>query len=74
MGEFIAVQIDPGKCSGLKACGKCLSACPVNIFDKTGGDDRPKVNQDNEDECILCDLCLNVCAPEAITIRRLYES
>jgi NAD-dependent dihydropyrimidine dehydrogenase PreA subunit len=43
----------------------------VNIFGKEG--DNPSVIEDNEDECTLCDLCIQACIPKAITIRKLYE-
>ena len=71
MSEFIKVEIDPRKCTGPEECGECLKVCPVNIFlEQAGG---LAVDQENEDECILCDLCLNACAPGAVLIRKLYE-
>lgn len=72
MGEFIEIEVDYPKCAGIRACGGCVRVCPVNIFEKDG--DRPSVNPENEDECTLCDLCKNACAPSAITIRKRYES
>ena len=70
MGEFIKVEVDSDKCTGLEACGACIRICPVNIFREAGR--RPTVIRENEDECILCDLCLEECSPGAIVIRRLY--
>lgn len=72
MSEFIKVGIDFSKCAGISKCGGCVKVCPVNIFGKKG--DNPSVNEDNEDECTLCDLCIQACTPEAITITRLYET
>lgn len=71
MGEFIRVEIDFSKCVGIAGCGGCREVCPVNIFGKAG--DRPDVLENNEDECILCDLCVDACGPRAITIHKLYE-
>ena len=72
MSEFIEVEIDFSHCLGTEKCGGCIRVCPVSIFEKEG--DRPAIVQDNEDECTLCDLCLQHCSPEIITIRKLYET
>ena len=71
MSEFINVTIDRQKCIGTGECGRCLGVCPVSIF--TTQDPIPAVNERNEDECTLCDLCLKACRPDAINIRKLYE-
>jgi len=72
MSEFIRVEIDFQKCIGIKECGECIGACPVNIFGKKG--DHPVIIQENQDECTLCDLCVEACNPDAITIKKLYEN
>jgi ferredoxin len=71
MGEFIKVEIDFQTCVGIAQCGGCVKVCPVNIFAKEG--DNPSVIENNEDECTLCDLCIQACTPRAIVIRKLYE-
>ena len=71
MGEFIKIEVDFSKCTGIDACGGCVRVCPVNIFDREG--DRPSIIEENEDECTLCDLCRRVCSPSAITIHKRYE-
>jgi ferredoxin len=71
MGDFIEVEIDYEKCQGIKECGGCVRCCSVKIFSEAG--ERPVVVKENEDECTLCDLCLEACHPKAITIRKRYE-
>jgi len=71
MSEFIKLDIDIDRCSGIKKCGECISVCPVNIFIPNG--DYPKIVDVNEDECTLCNLCLQGCEADAITINKLYE-
>jgi NAD-dependent dihydropyrimidine dehydrogenase PreA subunit len=71
MGIFIKIDIDREKCLGPEKSGECLRICPVNIFEAKEG--RMVINEDNEDECILCDLCRDKCRSGAITIRKLYE-
>ena len=72
MSEFIKVDIDFSKCAGMEECGGCVRVCPVTIFKSEGS--KPAVIRDNEDECILCDLCLESCTPGAIQITKLYET
>ena len=71
MGMFITVEIDVQTCAGIKACGRCLSVCPVNIYTEDGK--IAVVDTRNEDECTLCDLCVGVCEPGAIVIKKEYE-
>lgn len=71
MGIFIRVEIDDKKCLGPEKCGECVRICPVNIFEVKSGN--IAVKEENEDECILCNLCLDKCKPSAISIKKLYE-
>jgi len=71
MSEFIKIDIDMHRCLGIEKCGKCIQVCPVNIF--SSNSDYPEVVKANEDECTLCNLCLQGCETDAITIHKLYE-
>ena len=71
MGIFIKVRIDDKKCLGPEKSGECVRICPVNIFETR--QKRVVVREENEDECILCNLCLDKCLPCAISIEKLYE-
>jgi ferredoxin len=71
MNIFIKVNIINKKCIGIKECGQCINVCPVSIFDKRANE--PIIVQNNEDECTLCDLCLNSCPTDAVQIIKLYE-
>ena len=71
MGEFIGLAIDLDRCTGIEKCGECIRVCPVNIFTSNG--DYPIAVESNEDECTLCDLCLQGCEVNAITIQKIYE-
>lgn len=71
MGLFIELEIDRAKCAGLSKCGMCVKVCPVQIFGENG--DQPLSIADNEDECTLCNLCLDSCDPGAIRVCRLYD-
>lgn len=71
MGVFIKVGIDDKRCLGLEKSGECVRICPVNIFEAKGG--RVVVKEENEDECILCNLCIDKCQGSAISVKKLYE-
>ena len=71
MGLFIELEIDRTKCVGLSICGQCIKVCPVQIFGENG--DLPLSIVDNEDECTLCNLCIDSCDPEAIRVCKLYD-
>jgi len=71
MGEFINVEIDVGRCVGIKECGRCIRVCSVNIFGEAAYS--PVVVQENEDECVLCNLCIEGCHTDAIMIQKCYE-
>ena len=70
MGRFIAVNLDPARCQAGQPCTACITACPVAIFESRG--DLATVSGANEDECMLCDLCLERCPTDAIAIHKLY--
>ncbi len=71
MGMFIKVEVDTDKCRGEKDCGKCMKMCPVGVF--AAQDDLVITDKENEDECTLCNLCLDNCPPGALKIDKLYE-
>lgn len=71
MGLFITVSIDKDACLGKIACGKCIARCPVSIFKE---EEVPSVDVENEDECTLCNLCIEACEPDCILIKKEYES
>ena len=71
MSEFIKIEIKRDKCLGLEKSGHCVEVCPVDIFGIKDGE--LVINEENEDECTLCDLCLERCEPDAIVIHKLYE-
>jgi NAD-dependent dihydropyrimidine dehydrogenase PreA subunit len=70
MAQFIAVDIDAQVAADAALSAKLVEVCPVNIFAQAAGG--LETVDANLDECVLCELCLNICAPGAIKIRKLY--
>ncbi len=71
MGVFIQIEIEPKKIS-LDQARQLITLCPVDIFALDNGEliARP----DREDECTLCELCLELAAPGCITILKTYKN
>ena len=69
-GLFIDVKIDPEVAKDPKIAAKLAEVCPVNIFEAS--DTGVTVVEKELDECVLCDLCLEV-APGKVEIIKLYE-
>jgi len=69
---FIRVEIEPEAGADAELAKKLVDVCPVNIFD-LDADGKAVVVQENEDECVLCDLCVQAAPPGRVRIVKLYE-
>lgn len=75
MGMFVKVEINNNKCKKVKNCKICEEVCPVEIFKFEKLEENNgiiSVIEENEDECIFCNLCLEKCPQGAISIKKLY--
>jgi NAD-dependent dihydropyrimidine dehydrogenase PreA subunit len=70
-GRFIDVQVDPSVAKDPALAKKLTDVCAVDIFDQNA-DGTLKIVEANLDECVLCDLCLEV-APGRVKVVKLYE-
>jgi len=68
MGMFIKIHVDEARL-GEKAAA-VAQVCPVKIFEWKEG--RLAVLEAEEDECTLCELCLERCPAGGIRIEKLY--
>jgi len=46
--------------------------CPVDIFG-TRDDGAVEIVDENVDECVLCELCLNAAPNGTVTVKKLYD-
>ncbi|MCH8008367.1 MAG: ferredoxin [Chloroflexi bacterium] len=51
---------------------KLVEVCPVNIFEQDGAG-KCVVVEENEDECVLCDLCVQAAPEGKVRVIKLYE-
>ncbi len=69
---FIRVDADASIYSNTELAKKLTDICPVDIFAQNG-DGTLRIVEENLDECVLCDLCVEACPPGAIKVVKLYE-
>jgi NAD-dependent dihydropyrimidine dehydrogenase PreA subunit len=69
MGRFIQITVDDAQYSG-EMRGKLVAVCPVDIFGLEAG--RVVARPDEEDECILCEACLDLAPAHTLVIRKTY--
>jgi NAD-dependent dihydropyrimidine dehydrogenase PreA subunit len=70
-GMFIDVKVKPEVAKDEALARKLVEVCPVNIFAVDGG--RLRLVEENLDECVLCDLCVQAAPPGGVQVVKLYE-
>lgn len=70
-GTFVRLQVGASLCAREPLCRECVSSCPVDIFTRSEGETAQVVGE-NEDECILCNLCVDRCPAKAVSLVKLY--
>ncbi len=70
-GTFIDVTVDPTAGAEPELAAKLAEVCPVDIFraDAVG----VQIVEENLDECVLCELCINAAPAGAIRVIKLYS-
>jgi NAD-dependent dihydropyrimidine dehydrogenase PreA subunit len=69
---FIDVRVTPAAAADAALAKKLVEVCPVNIFAQEK-DGRLRIVEENLDECVLCDLCVQAATPGAVEVVKLYE-
>lgn len=72
-GMFIDVQVDDAVARDQEIAKKLVEVCAVDIFAQTD-DGSLKIVDDNLDECVLCDLCIQAAPEGKVRVLKLYES
>ena len=70
-GVFIRVEVAGSARSDAELARRLEEACPVDIFAATAGGVR--IVDENLDECVLCELCLDAAPPGAVRVVKLYD-
>jgi NAD-dependent dihydropyrimidine dehydrogenase PreA subunit len=69
---FIRVEVEPAAAADRELAKKLAEVCPVDIFD-LDSEGKARVVEQNEDECVLCDLCVQAAPPGQVRVVKLYE-
>ncbi|TMB53424.1 MAG: hypothetical protein E6J56_13485 [Deltaproteobacteria bacterium] len=69
---FIDVQVDAAVAADTALAKKLTEVCPVNIFAQEK-DGRLRVVEENLDECVLCELCIQAAPAGSVRVIKLYE-
>jgi NAD-dependent dihydropyrimidine dehydrogenase PreA subunit len=68
---FIDVQVADEVADDVELAKKLEEVCPVDIYRAGAGG--IEIVEDNLDECVLCELCLNASPPGAVKVIKRYD-
>ncbi|MBW2417341.1 MAG: hypothetical protein JRH19_02285 [Deltaproteobacteria bacterium] len=68
---FIQVKVDPKVAKDAEVAARLAEVCPVSIF--AASENGVEIQEENLDECVLCDLCLEAAPKGSVEIIKLYE-
>jgi NAD-dependent dihydropyrimidine dehydrogenase PreA subunit len=68
---FIQIELTQSARSDAELARKLEEACPVDIF--AAADGGVEIVEENLDECVLCELCLDAAPPGAVRVVKLYD-
>jgi len=68
---FIGIEVSDEATGDAELAKKLDEACPVDIFDGSGGS--VQIVDKNIDECILCELCIQASPAGTVKVHKLYS-
>jgi len=69
---FIGVEVSDDAAADAALAAKLTEVCPVDIF-AVGGDGTLQIVEENLDECVLCELCINAAPSRTVKVLKLYS-
>ncbi len=70
-GLFIDVELTEEARDDPELARKLEEVCPVDIY--AAKDGRTEIVEENLDECVLCELCVQAAPPGAVRVIKLYD-
>jgi NAD-dependent dihydropyrimidine dehydrogenase PreA subunit len=70
-GLFIDVEVADSVRGDAQLAKKLEEVCPVDIFAAT--DSSVEIREQQLDECVLCELCLEAAPPGTVRVIKLYD-
>ncbi|HUZ30030.1 MAG TPA: hypothetical protein VMU90_12355 [Solirubrobacteraceae bacterium] len=68
---FINLEVSPEVARDSELAAKLAEVCPVDIF--AAADGQLEIVDENLDECVLCELCINAAPPGTVKVIKLYS-
>ena len=68
----IDIEVDAAAAKNAAVAKKLTEVCPVAIFAQAENGSL-RIQEENLDECVLCDLCLEAAPKGSVRIVKLYE-
>jgi NAD-dependent dihydropyrimidine dehydrogenase PreA subunit len=69
---FINVEVDESVANDPALAAKLTEVCPVDIFAQSD-DGTLRIVEENLDECVLCELCINAAPTGTVRVIKLYS-
>lgn len=69
---FIGIDVDDDVADDPELSAKLTEVCPVDIYAQAE-DGRLRIVEENIDECVLCELCLDAAPDGTVRVLKLYE-
>jgi len=69
-GLFIDVEVADSVRGDAELAKKLEEVCPVDIYTATGAG--VEIREEQLDECVLCELCLEAAPPGTVKVIKLY--
>ena len=70
-GLFIDVEVADGVRGDAELAKRLEEVCPVDIYEATGAG--VEIREQQLDECVLCELCLDASPPVTVRVIKLYD-
>lgn len=70
-GMFIDVEVGAAARGDGELARRLAEICPVDIF--AAADGGVEVVEENLDECVLCELCVQAAPPGQVRVVKLYD-
>jgi NAD-dependent dihydropyrimidine dehydrogenase PreA subunit len=69
---FIGVEVDDEVARDPAIAAKLAEVCPVDIYAQAE-DGSLRIVEENLDECVLCELCLDAAPDGSVKVIKLYD-
>jgi NAD-dependent dihydropyrimidine dehydrogenase PreA subunit len=70
-GNFIDVELSEQARNDPELAKKLEEVCPVDIF--AARDGHTEIVEENLDECVLCELCVQAAPAGTVRVKKLYD-